>query len=127
MDTRFGPKRDLSPCFTLLLASALVGVAAVALSPRQALAGEWSAAYIRSLPDDAFASVETDPEGVRIRRLPHHDHTGAVDLPHLRSALARWHQVKWRDPTAAAAARRHLEAHRASPPLARPPSPVEVP
>jgi hypothetical protein len=97
----------------MLLAGDLLGIAAATLSPHPVGAAEWPAAYIRALPDEAFAVVEGTPEGVRLRRLPHHDHAGALDLPHLRSALARWHQVRWRDPAAAAAAREHLEEHSA--------------
>jgi len=78
---------------------------------RNAWAEEWSQKYINSLPDTAFASVEVTPEGKRIRHLPHHDHTGALDLPHLLNALARHSQVKWVDPLSAAPARQHLLAH----------------
>lgn len=74
-------------------------------------AEEWSQKYINSLPDDAFASVEVTPEGKKIRHLPHHDHTGALDLPHLLNALARHSQVKWVDPANAGPAREHLQAH----------------
>ncbi|MBI2081291.1 MAG: hypothetical protein HYT86_06155 [candidate division NC10 bacterium] len=114
MDTRFGPKRRTLPCFTAVSTNMLVLLAATALLPHQARAAEWPSAYIRALPDDAFAAIETAPGGRRLRHLPHHDHTGALDPPHLRSALARWHQVKWRDPAAAAAARAHLDAHRSA-------------
>lgn len=74
-------------------------------------AEEWSQKYINSLPDSAFASVEVTPEGKKIRHLPHHDHTGALDLPHLLNALARHSQVKWVDPANAGPAREHLSAH----------------
>jgi len=74
-------------------------------------AEEWSQKYINSLPDSAFASVEVTPEGKKIRHLPHHDHTGALDLPHLLNALARHSQVKWVDPANAGLAREHLNAH----------------
>lgn len=114
MDTRFGPKRRTLPCFTATLDTVLLLIVATALHPHPAPAAEWLSAYTRALPDDAFAAIETAPGGRRLRHLPHHDHTGALDLPHLRSALARWHQVKWRDPAAAAAARAHLDAHRAA-------------
>lgn len=113
MDTRFGPKRRASPCFTLGLAGGPLAIALAAAFPQQAQAAEWSAASIRALPDQAFAAIETTSDGARLRHLPHHDHTGALDLPHLKSALARWHQVRWRDPAAGAAAREHLEEHRA--------------
>ena len=80
--------------------------------PGLAGAEEWSQKYINSLPDSAFASVEMTPEGKKIRHLPHHDHTGALDLPHLLNALARHSQVTWVDPLSAPApARQHLLAH----------------
>jgi hypothetical protein len=119
MDTRFAPKRRPLSCFTAVSTNVLVLLGATVLLPHQARAAEWPSTYIRALPDDAFAAIETPPGGRRLRRLPHHDHTGALDPPHLRSALALWHQVKWRDPAAAAAARAHLDGHRAAMQAAR--------
>ena len=72
----------------------------------------WRRARIGVLPDFAFAVVEIAPDGRRLRHLPHHDETGAVDLAHLRAALARLPQVRGLDPANAASARRHLEEHR---------------
>ena len=63
------------------------------------------------LPDSAFAVVEIAPDGRKLRHLPHHDETGALDLAHLKAALARRGQVKWLDPTNEDVARRHLEEH----------------
>jgi hypothetical protein len=74
-------------------------------------AAKWSSAYIRQLPDSAFAVVETSPNGKPIRRLPHHDARGDLDLPHLCNAIARLGQVKWRDPANAEIALRHLRDH----------------
>jgi hypothetical protein len=76
-----------------------------------AWAEPWTRKYIDSLPDSAFASVETAPNGKKVRHLPHHDRSGRVDLPHVRNALSRLRQVKWIDPGHAAAAREHLETH----------------
>ncbi|MBI3000990.1 MAG: hypothetical protein HYY46_21445 [Deltaproteobacteria bacterium] len=76
-----------------------------------ALAEEWSQAYISTLPDAAFAAIETAKDGKKLRHLPHHDHTGALDIPHLKSARARLKQVKWKDPANADNARLHLEQH----------------
>lgn len=81
----------------------------VALAP--AAAKQWTRSYINSLPDSAFASIETTPEGKKVRHLPHHDRSGRVDLPHVRNALSRLPQVDWVDPANAAAARAHLKAH----------------
>ena len=72
---------------------------------------EWSRARIARLPDSAFAVIEIAPSGKKVRHLPHHDETGAVDRAHLRAALTRLPQVKWLDPANKAIARRHLEEH----------------
>ena len=44
----------------------------------------WSAAYVKSLPDDSFLHVEADS-----RRFPYKDANGQVDLDRLRSQLPR--------------------------------------
>jgi len=80
-----------------------------------AAAEEWSRARINRLPDSAFAVVEIAPDGRKVRHLPHHDETGAVDPAHLRAARARLNQVKWLDPANEALARRHLDAHTSPP------------
>lgn len=90
---------------------AVLVILAFALLACPALAEEWSRARISRLPDSAFAVVETTPEGRKLRHLPHHDETGAVDLPHLKAARARLGQVKWLDPANEAIARRHLDDH----------------
>lgn len=72
---------------------------------------KWSRGYINALPDAAFAAVEEGPDGARARHLPHHDAEGRVDLPHLRNALSRWHQVQWMDAANADRARQHLLDH----------------
>ena len=84
-------------------------VLALAVSP--VAAEEWSRASISRLPDSAFAVVETAPDGRKVRYLPHHDETGAVDLGHLRAARSRLGQVRWLDPLSEEIARRHLEEH----------------
>jgi hypothetical protein len=86
-------------------------LAFLALAASPTAAATWSRAYIRQLPDSAFAAVERSPGGRQIRHLPHHDATGALDLPHLCNALARFPQVEWRDPANAEIARRHLREH----------------
>lgn len=87
----------------------LGGLFALAGTPAEA--AKWSRAYINSLPDDAFASVEVRPDGTSVRHLPHHDAQGRLDLPHLRSAMSRLHQVQWVDPANADRARQHLVDH----------------
>lgn len=62
----------------------------------------WSAAYINDLPDSAFLYIEPggtkDEEGKTVprslRHFPIRDASGALDLPHLRNALARIPQSK---------------------------------
>ena len=95
----------------------LMGALTVVLLPpcgvtvRAARAERWTRAYIDSLPDSAFAVVETTPTGKKVRHLPHHDRSGRVDVPHLRNALSRLSQVKWLDSRNAAVAREHLRTH----------------
>lgn len=89
----------------------VLALALLALAAAPAAAEEWSRARIDRLPDSAFAVVETAPDGRRLRHLPHHDETGAVDPAHLRAARQRLGQVKWLDPASAAAAARHLDDH----------------
>ena len=101
----------------LLLAAAAVGAAATA-------EGRWTRAQVAALPDEAFAVVEVRPDGTRWRRLPHHDADGQVDLPHVRSALARLGQVNGLDPARVEQARRHLEEHLAEAREARPGGPA---
>ena len=76
-----------------------------------ALAETWSRTYIHTLPDSAFAAIEFTPDGKKIRHLPHHQYNGKVDIPHVKSALGRIHQVKWVDPANLAKAKEHLEQH----------------
>ena len=90
----------------------LVTVVVHTLSPAIGVSAEpWRRAYVDALPDEAFAVVHVRPDGTRSRHLPHHDADGQVDLPHLRSALARLSQVHWEDLADAERARRHLQAH----------------
>ena len=61
-------------------------------------AAEWTTAYINSLPDSAFAYVEScygkTSDDKNLRHLPYKDKSGKIDLPHLRNALARVNQIK---------------------------------
>ena len=91
------------------LLSSVIGLVMLAGSASEA--AKWNRQYVRRLPDSAFAVIETAPEGRRVRHLPHHDASGALDVPHLCNALVRLGQVKWRDPANAEMARRHLREH----------------
>ncbi|HKC98924.1 MAG TPA: HK97 family phage prohead protease [Methylomirabilota bacterium] len=79
---------------------------------------EWDASYVNNLPDSAFAVVlpggKKDSEGKTVprslRKLPHHDSNGGVDLPHLRNALAREPQTNM-PASAHASASAHLAKH----------------
>ena len=75
------------------------------------LAEKWSQRYIDDLPDSAFAVVEMREDGKKVRHLPHHQPSGEVDVPHLKSALGRIHQVKWIDPANFEKAKNHLDEH----------------
>ncbi len=93
-------------------ALAVLAIHALGLAPAAA-AEPWPRAYIVALPDWAFAVVHTRPDGTKSRHLLHHDADGRVDVPHLRSALSRLGQVRWKDPADADRARQHLLAHEA--------------
>ena len=59
----------------------------------------WTAKYINSLPDSAFAVIEPAYKAGKFnnksaRHLPVFNDRGEIDLPHLRNALARWNQIK---------------------------------
>ena len=86
-------------------------IALAALATSSVAADQWPRARILRLPDSAFAVVESSPGGRKLRHLPHHDETGAVDPAHLKAALGRLSQVHWLDPTNEGVARRHLEDH----------------
>jgi hypothetical protein len=57
----------------------------------------WTRNYINNLPDSAFAIIlpdgKKDDEGKTVprslRKFPHHNNNGKIDLPHLRNANAR--------------------------------------
>lgn len=60
---------------------------------------KWTTAYINTLPNSAFVIIEPayldgKTEDKRARHLPYKDTEGAVDLPHLRNALARVNQLQ---------------------------------
>lgn len=81
----------------------------------------WSAAYVNSLADSAFAAIlpggTKDAEGKTVPRslrlLPHHDASGAVDPAHLRDALARGPQAAL-PPALRDGAMAHLRRHAAA-------------
>ena len=98
-------------CSRWMTAGLLVVVAQTLVAAVGVSAEPWTRAYVHALPDGAFAVIHVWPDGTRSRHLPHHDANGRLDLPHLRSALARLDQVHWEDPTDAERARQHLLMH----------------
>jgi HK97 family phage prohead protease len=80
--------------------------------------GVWSGSYVNNLPDSAFAVIlpggTKDKSGKTVprslRKLPHHDADGKVDLPHLRNAISREPQSDMTE-DAHARARGHLNRH----------------
>jgi hypothetical protein len=95
------------------MATRLAGLVVLGFTLVSASAGAegWSRARIARLPDSAFAVVEIAPSGKKVRHLPHHDETGAIDAAHLRAARARLPHVRWLNPASEAIARRHLDEH----------------
>jgi Escherichia/Staphylococcus phage prohead protease len=79
----------------------------------------WSASYVNDLPDSSFALIlpggtkddqgKTTPRS--LRKLPHHATGGAVDLPHLRNALARAPQMTGVSDSQRSRAVGHLNGH----------------
>jgi hypothetical protein len=58
------------------------------MSAKKILERVWTRRYINSLPDSAFAIVYKENDRV-VRKFPHHDVAGVIDLPHLRNANSR--------------------------------------
>ncbi|MDH5690060.1 MAG: hypothetical protein OEY81_01345, partial [Candidatus Bathyarchaeota archaeon] len=88
----------------------------VPIPQQQAQEAEWPPEYINDLPDSAFAVIasggEKDDQGKTVprtlRKLPHHNAQGNLDLPHLRAALARMNQIEG---ASQADAKKHLCGH----------------
>lgn len=80
----------------------------------------WTKRYINDLPDSAFAVIEhggkKDEEGKTVprslRHLHHHNASGAVDKPHLRSANSRVGQMTNLREELRRKALEHLDAHK---------------
>ena len=82
----------------------------------------WSSGYVSNLPDSAFALImpggkkddsgKTTPRS--LRKLPHHDSSGSVDMPHLRNALSRAPQMTGVSDSQRSRAVGHLNKHMAA-------------
>jgi HK97 family phage prohead protease len=78
----------------------------------------WTQAYVNDLPDSAFAVIlpggKKDGEGKTtprsLRKLPHHNADGGLDMAHLRNALSREPQADMPD-AAHRTASAHLAGH----------------
>jgi HK97 family phage prohead protease len=79
----------------------------------------WSSSYVNDLPDAAFAVImpggskdesgKTTPRS--LRKLPHHDSSGALDMPHVRNALSRAPQMSGVSDAQRSRAVSHLQKH----------------
>ena len=84
-----------------------------------AIKATWSTAQVNDFPDSSFAIVlsggEKDEDGKTtpraLRKLPHHDGSGKIDLPHLRNSLARAPQMTGVSDAQRNRAVSHLRAH----------------
>jgi hypothetical protein len=70
----------------------------------------WTRRYINNLPDSAFAVTYKEGEKT-VRKFPHHDAKGRIDLPHLRNANARLPQSEL-PPEQKEKAMKHLAMHK---------------
>jgi competence ComEA-like helix-hairpin-helix protein len=71
----------------------------------------WSDIIIRLLPDDSFAVIKKDNQGIKIRHCPHHDTNGKLDEEQLIYLLGTINRETWIDPANKAIARKHMEKH----------------
>jgi phage head maturation protease len=79
---------------------------------------EWDTAYINDLPDSAFAVIlpggEKDEDGKTVprdlRKLPHHNAAGELDMPHLRNGMSREPQTDMPE-AMHEQARSHMQSH----------------
>jgi len=66
---------------------------------------------LRFLSDDAFAAIEKNKKGEKIRHLPHHDSNGVLDEEQLIFMLGTFDNEKWIDIKNREEAKKHLEKH----------------
>ena len=71
----------------------------------------WSDLTVRSLPDTAFALVEIDKNGRKVRHFPYRDMNGFVDMNQLIFCLGTFGHESWVEPKHEETARKHLEEH----------------
>ncbi|MFO7666437.1 MAG: helix-hairpin-helix domain-containing protein [Desulfobacterales bacterium] len=66
---------------------------------------------LRFLSDDAFAAIETNKKGEKIRHCPHHDSEGKLDNEQVIYMLGVFDKETWIDIKNREAAKKHLEKH----------------
>jgi len=71
----------------------------------------WSDLTINLLSDSAFAAVENAETTDKIRRCPHHDANGDLDLEQLIYVLGAFEEEAWLDLQVKAQAKKHLLFH----------------
>jgi len=71
----------------------------------------WSERKTRALPDNAFAVIEKDVDGKKLRHCPHHDKNGDLDIEQLIYVLGTFDSEVWFDQDSRMATRTHLNKH----------------
>ena len=66
---------------------------------------------IRFLSDDAFAAIEKNKKGEKIRHLPHHNSNGILDEEQMIYMLGTFDNETWIDIRNKEEAKKHLEKH----------------
>ena len=79
--------------------------------PAPGISGGWPDLTVRLLSSAAFAVLEIDKNGNKIRHCPHHDQNGRIDEEQLIYVLGTLDQETWLDPKCKIEAQKHLEKH----------------
>jgi len=66
---------------------------------------------VHFLSDDAFAAVEKNQKGEKIRHCPHHDSSGKLDEEQMIYMLGTFDEETWIDKKNREEAKKHLEKH----------------
>jgi competence ComEA-like helix-hairpin-helix protein len=85
--------------------------ASVFLMAGEGLCKDYGDVDVRFLDDEAFAAVEKDKKGEKIRHLPHHDSSGKLDNELVIYMLGVFDKEKWLDAKNKIDAKKHLEKH----------------
>jgi competence ComEA-like helix-hairpin-helix protein len=90
-------------CFFLIIMSLLYAAEVSCKSP--------GIVDLRFLSDEAFAAIETNKKGEKIRHCPHHDSEDRLDCEQLVYVLGTFDNEKWIDAKNKEEAKKHLEKH----------------